>query len=288
MGQVKPGDHIRFVRMDYEQAVALEAAQDHSLRELSAAAPAMPAAASIGAPARATASETIIAALPAEGRPSVAYRQAGDGYLLLEYGDNVLDLALRMRIHLLMEALRERPVRRAGAVAGRAFLQIRYDSRLIRQDALIARLLEIEAGLADVATLKVPTRVVHLPLAFEDSATLGAVRRYQETVRASAPWLPNNVDFIQHQRPGLARRGAAHRVRRQLSGDGAGRCLPGRALRRADRSAPPAADVQVQPGAHLRPKAPSASAACTCASTAWTRRAATSWWGAACRSGTRS
>ena len=68
VGQVKPGDRIRFVRMDYEQAVALEAAQDHSLRELSAAAPAMPAAASIGAPARATASETIIAALPAEGR----------------------------------------------------------------------------------------------------------------------------------------------------------------------------------------------------------------------------
>ncbi|MGC0677509.1 hypothetical protein ACPL29_23885, partial [Escherichia coli] len=54
----------------------------------------------------ATASETIIAALPATGaRPSVSYRQAGDGYLLLEYGDNVLDLALRMRIHLLMEAL---------------------------------------------------------------------------------------------------------------------------------------------------------------------------------------
>ena len=158
MGQVKPGDRIRFVRMDYEQAVALEAAQDHSLRELSAAAPAMPAAASIGAPARATASETIIAALPAEGtRPSVAYRQAGDGYLLLEYGDNVLDLALRMRIHLLMEALRERPVAGVRELSpGVRSLQIRYDSRLIRQDALIARLLEIEAGLADVATSRCP------------------------------------------------------------------------------------------------------------------------------------
>ena len=213
MGQVKPGDHIRFVRMDYEQAVALEAAQDHSLRELSAAAPAMPAAASIGAPARATASETIIAALPAEGtRPSVAYRQAGDGYLLLEYGDNVLDLALRMRIHLLMEALRERPVAGVRELSpGVRSLQIRYDSRLIRQDALIARLLEIEAGLADVATLKVPTRVVHLPLAFEDSATLGAVRRYQETVRASAPWLPNNVDFIQRIN-GLASRDEVRRI----------------------------------------------------------------------------
>ena len=188
MGQVKPGDHIRFVRMDYEQAVALEAAQDHSLRELSAAAPAMPAAASIGAPARATASETIIAALPAEGtRPSVAYRQAGDGYLLLEYGDNVLDLALRMRIHLLMEALRERPAGVRELSPGVRSLQIRYDSRLIRQDALIARLLEIEAGLADVATLKVPTRVVHLPLAFEDSATLA---RCDATRRPCAPARP--------------------------------------------------------------------------------------------------
>ena len=189
VGQVKPGDHIRFVRMDYEQAVALEAAQDHSLRRLSAAAPAMPAAASIGAPARATASETIIAALPAEGtRPSVAYRQAGDGYLLLEYGDNVLDLALRMRIHLLMEALRERPVAGVRELSpGVRSLQIRYDSRLIRQDALIARLLEIEAGLADVATLKVPTRVVHLPLA---SRTAPRWARCDATRRPCAPARP--------------------------------------------------------------------------------------------------
>ena len=177
------GDRIRFVRMDYEQAVALEAAQDHSLRELSAAAPAMPAAASIGAPARATASETIIAALPAEGtRPSVAYRQAGDGYLLLEYGDNVLDLALRMRIHLLMEALRERPVAGVRELSpGVRSLQIRYDSRLIA-DALIARLLEIEAGRrghAQGAHARGPPAA-----GFEDSATLGAVRRYQETAPA--------------------------------------------------------------------------------------------------------
>ena len=89
-------------------------------------------------------------------------------------------------------------------------LQIRYDSRLIRQDALIARLLEIEAGLADVATLKVPTRVVHLPLAFEDSATLARCDA-QETVRASAPWLPNNVDFIQRIN-GLASRDEVRRI----------------------------------------------------------------------------
>lgn len=192
VGQVKPGDRIRFVRMDYARAVALEAAQDRRVAELAAA----PEAA---ARAPAAASEAIVAALPARGsRPSVTYRQAGDGYLLLEYGDNVLDLALRMRVHLLMQALDADPVAGVRELSpGVRSLQIRYDSRTIAQDALIARLLEIEAGLADVATLKVPTRVVHLPMAFEDSATLGAVRRYQETVRAEAPWLPNNVDFIQ-------------------------------------------------------------------------------------------
>lgn len=42
-----------------------------------------------------TISACVISALPAEDdRPSVAYRQAGDKYLLLEYGENVLDLAL--------------------------------------------------------------------------------------------------------------------------------------------------------------------------------------------------
>jgi urea carboxylase len=33
-------------------------------------------------------------------------------------------------------------------------------------------------------------------MAFEDSATLGAVQRYQETVKSVAPWLPSNTEFM--------------------------------------------------------------------------------------------
>ncbi len=65
-------------------------------------------------------------------------------------------------------------------------LQVRYDSLVIGQQQLMTLLLELEAGLGDVSALKVPSRIVWLPMAFEDSATLGAVERYQETVRASA------------------------------------------------------------------------------------------------------
>ncbi|VTP61115.1 urea carboxylase [Serratia rubidaea] len=54
-----------------------------------------------------TVSAAVLARLEADhGLPAVTYRQAGDGYLLMEYGDNVLDLASRLRIHLLMQSLR--------------------------------------------------------------------------------------------------------------------------------------------------------------------------------------
>jgi urea carboxylase len=69
----------------------------------------------------------------------------------------------------------------------------------------MALLLELEAQLGDVSKLRIPSRIVYLPMAFEDSATLGAVERYQQTVRQQAPWLPNNVDFIQRAN-GLAHR----------------------------------------------------------------------------------
>jgi urea carboxylase len=75
-------------------------------------------------------------------------------------------------------------------------LQIRYDSSRIRQSALMRHLLRIEDALPDVANLKIPTRIVHLPIAFDESATRDAVQRYRETVRADAPWLPNNLEFL--------------------------------------------------------------------------------------------
>jgi urea carboxylase len=197
VGQVKPGDKIRFHPISADEAVALEKAQAHSVATLrSSHAPVFEvpslAASAIG-------SATLLAALPATATtPAAVYRQAGDKYVLIEYGDNVLDLALRLRVHLLMNALRERAVPGVEELSpGVRSLQVRYDSLILSQKQLMQLLLELEAGLGDVSQLKVPSRIVWMPMAFEDSATLGAVERYQETVRASAPWLPNNVDFIQ-------------------------------------------------------------------------------------------
>ena len=197
VGQVKPGDRIRFYPISVEDAVARENAQDRSVETLQTTALrefAMPSLAD-----RDGVSAAGLVSLPATfSTPAIVYRQAGDNYILIEYGENVLDLALRLRVHVLMEHLRELAHPGIKELSpGVRSLQVRYDSREISQPALVALLLEQEARIGDVSRMKVPSRIVHLPMAFEDSATLDAVSRYADTVRATAPWLPNNVDFIQ-------------------------------------------------------------------------------------------
>jgi len=197
VGQVKPGDRIRFYPIGVEEAVAREKAQDRSIETLHTSSVATFATPSLAD--RDGVSAAALVSLPAAaGAPAIVYRQAGDNYILIEYGDNVLDLALRLRVHLLMEHLRglAHPGIKELSPGVRS-LQVRYDSLEISQQALVALLLELESRIGDVSQMKVPSRIVHMPMAFEDSATLDAVSRYTDTVRSRAPWLPNNVDFIQ-------------------------------------------------------------------------------------------
>jgi urea carboxylase len=195
VGQVKPGDRIRFVPVHYADALKLEAEQEERIRTLQPAPKTVPSRPLLQP--LTTASATILAERRANAHhPKALWRQAGDRYILLEYGEDVLDLALRLRVHLLMEAIHEEALPIEELSPGVRSLQIRYDSSRIRQPDLMRELQRIDATLPDVSTLKLPTRVVHLPMAFEDSATLGAIQRYSETVRSNAPWLPRNVEFL--------------------------------------------------------------------------------------------
>ncbi|MCH8497332.1 MAG: urea carboxylase [Marinobacter sp.] len=197
VGQVKPGDKIRFVPMDNGTAVRLNQRQEATIKTLTA----QPTAPWIAPDLRPLndLSATILARLPAEGsRPEVTYRQAGDQYVLMEYGPNLLDIAVRLRVHALMERIADlQPAGLLELSPGVRSLQLRYDNTVLSQEALMHYLLELEDLLPAADQLKVRSRVVHLPMAFEDSATLDAVSRYRQSVRDTAPWLPNNVDFIQ-------------------------------------------------------------------------------------------
>jgi urea carboxylase len=191
VGQLKPGDGVRFVRVSQEWAARGEAAAGQALRELKAP----PAARARNAPMQRDPILHRIAAAP--GRLEVAYRQSGDKWLLIEYGALELNLDLRFRVHALMQWLQGQ--RLPGIVdltPGIRSLQVHFDSRVLRLADLLDTLIEAEGELPAVEDMQVPARIVHLPLSWDDPATRLAIDRYVQSVRPDAPWCPSNIEFI--------------------------------------------------------------------------------------------
>jgi urea carboxylase len=193
VGQLRPGDRVRFRCVGAKEAVARARALDAAVERLAPAEGPAPERRVPGVSARA-----VLAEIPAEGeRPAVVYRQAGDRYLLIEYGPPVLDLTLRFRVHALMQRLRADAL--PGVVdltPGIRSLQVHYDSRRLGQAELLQRLAAAERALPAVDDLVVPSRTVHLPIAWDDPAIRLSVEKYAQSVRPDAPWCPSNIEFI--------------------------------------------------------------------------------------------
>ena len=127
----------------------------------------------------------------------VRARRAGDGFMLVEFGPNVLDLALRLRVEALRSAIVADDV--GGIVEmtpGIRSLLIRYDPAQWSGHGLAARLRPLFESVRDVSATRVPSRIVHLPLSWDDPACRVAIDRYVQSVRADAPWCPDNIEFI--------------------------------------------------------------------------------------------
>ncbi|WP_206362089.1 urea carboxylase [Sphingomonas montana] len=190
VGQLAPGDTVRFAPVDNATAVAAEQAQDRLVATLSGTPTQPPAGDALGSP--------ILHAIPAQGvRPAVTYRQQGDRNLLVEYGPIMLDLELRLRVHALM--LEVEAAALTGIIdvtPGIRSLQIHYDSRQLSQAALLGALLAAEERLGGLDDFEIPSRVVYLPLSWKDPAIYRTIDKYIESVRDDAPWCPDNIEFI--------------------------------------------------------------------------------------------
>ncbi|ABY32096.1 urea carboxylase [Methylorubrum extorquens] len=176
MGQLRPGDTVRF-------------------RPVARPEDALAAPALIGGAGSLSGSP--ILARDETGPVPVAYRRQGDDNLLVEYGPMALDIGLRLRVHLLAEAVRAaRLPGLTDLTPGIRSLQIHYDGTALPRHRLLGSLREIEAGLPAAEAVSVPSRTVHLPLSWNDPQAELAMRKYQELVRPNAPWCPSNIEFI--------------------------------------------------------------------------------------------
>lgn len=191
IGQVKPGDLIQFIPLTYEVAKGLKTQQDKVIADL--AGPLV----TFEGKTLAKYEDPVLASFPqTESSPKIVYRQAGDRYILVEYGENSMDLNLSYRLHKLIEMVTDMKIEGVVEMSrGVRSVLIEYDEK-VSQKSLLDTMLSLEREIAFVNKWKVPSRIIKLPMAFEDEKTLSAVKRYQETIRSDAPWLPNNVDFI--------------------------------------------------------------------------------------------
>jgi urea carboxylase len=136
----------------------------------------------------------------AAGKPNVVYRYAGDRGILVEYGEPEFDLTLNFFVQAVDDALRARPLDGLVETApGFRSILVMYDPLRLSTGELVAQLDAVHDGLEAEAEMSIPSRVVHLPVAFDDSETRRGVERYIHSIRKDAPNTEggNNIDYIQ-------------------------------------------------------------------------------------------
>jgi allophanate hydrolase subunit 1 len=139
----------------------------------------------------------------------IQYRQAGECYLLIEYGHSksTVNLILRMRVHQMQEYLglitdlktmKTKPILKGlidSAPAIRSLL-IHYDPTRLEQDTLIEYLQTTEKALPFYDDLNLHCRKISLPITINDQRNNDAIVYYMKTIRSKASYLPNNLQFI--------------------------------------------------------------------------------------------
>jgi urea carboxylase len=195
MGQLAPGNTVRFIPMTLEQANALAQTQECQLQPDASVEPKTTSTRNLPNAA------VLHRMMADEGRVEVVYRRSGDCNVLIEFGELNLDLVLRFRVHALMLQIQKE--RSAGELPGIVdltpgirSLQVHYDPACISLAYLMGRLINIQAQQGAVNDMVVPSRTVWLPLSWDDAATQLAIDKYMQSVRADAPWCPSNIEFI--------------------------------------------------------------------------------------------
>ena len=190
LGQLKSGDRVRFHRVSLADAHRMEVELDRAISSLNSPLPKPPRLSAI--------EPAVVRSAAGRGSaPAMVCRAAGDKNLLIEYGPHVLDLNLRFRVQALYGALK------AGGIdgildltPGIRSLQVHYDSRKLARTELLDAVDAAERSLGDLSKASVPSRIVNLPLSWDDPATQLAIGKYIKSVRADAPWCPSNIEFI--------------------------------------------------------------------------------------------
>ena len=187
LGQLKAGDKLRFVPVNIDTARQLAKARKAEVAGMQAV-PVNWQPIPLEPP--------VVLDIGSLDKRLVA-RLSGDTHLLLEIGQPELDLVLRFRGHALMQALEAKNLNGViDLTPGIRSLQVHYQPETLSLANLLAVVIGEWDAVCNAQDLKVPSRIVHLPLSWDDPACQLAIDKYMTTVRKDAPWCPSNLEFI--------------------------------------------------------------------------------------------
>lgn len=197
IGQLHPGDKVRFKLLTLEEAHELQSEQEQYLKDIPKKNKNLMNLPLLSEKKEEFSPDYPILVQSYEGRFPMTIRASGDENILIEFGEMELDLLLRFQVHALMEAVKaqkEIPVR--DLTPGIRSLQIHIDPAKMPILNLCRMIESINRNLPPLEEMEVPSRIVRLPLSWDDPATKLAIDRYQKNVRPDAPWCPSNLEFI--------------------------------------------------------------------------------------------
>jgi urea carboxylase len=145
--------------------------------------------------------DVILDTVPAtESRLEILFRQSGDGFLQVEYGRvqraNLLD---SFRIGTINDIVLKKKIKGLiETVPGIRTNLFHFDPEVLSVRKLIDEIKAAEAAVPGIEDIVFESRLIHLPIAFEDSETKKAVAKYVKEVRPDAPNVINgyNIEYI--------------------------------------------------------------------------------------------
>ena len=185
LGQLKAGESVKFLPVTDTQAVELLKERDQQIQN------GYIDSATTDTSSASTRQHPIVSK-----QSDICIRRAAQDTLLIEFGSNVLDLELRLRVFTLESSIENASIPEIlEMTSGIRSLLVRFDAKQVSTKALVSKL-KPHLDKALNPQNEVPSRIVNLPLSWDDPACREAIDRYMTSVRPDAPWCPDNIEFI--------------------------------------------------------------------------------------------
>lgn len=200
VGQLKPGDTIRFRQTTYDKSLEITQRKNAYLQALLELAQGSGDVSQMPSPEVEFVDEATSSILhetpPSGSHPRVTYRQGGDTSIIVEYGDQIADLRNTTCVQLLAKELVATNLPSIRGDTNFATLTVRFDPSQTDRSKLLQRLIDLDGSIGETAGIKLPTRQVRLPICLDHSSLGESAQRYMANIRPTAAYLPDNVEYI--------------------------------------------------------------------------------------------